>query len=62
MIGERPEAMGTEGGADRKKAEDRTELQPVEHRRHDGGRPQNDQGILEDDDFGRSGHRRQHRL
>ena len=48
--------------ADGEEAQDGTDLEAVDHRRHDGSRAQNDQGILENEDLARSRHCRQHRL
>ena len=62
MLGETAEAMRPQRGADDEETEDRADLEAVHDRRHDRRRAQHDQGILEDEDFGRSRHCAQHRL
>ena len=62
MLGETAEAMRPKRGADDEETEDRADLEAVHDRRHDRRRAQHDQGILEDEDFGRSRHCAQHRL
>ena len=62
MLGETAEAMRPKCGADDEETEDRADLEAVHDRGHDRRRAEHDQGILEDEDFGRSRHCAQHRL
>ena len=47
ILGETAEAVRAQRRADDEEAQDRAYFQAVHHRRHDGRRAQNDQGVLE---------------